>query len=46
MLVVEPLETFEFAVIPGKKVRMVNRLGDVPGVVTTVGNEKGRNVCP
>ena len=46
MLVVEPLETFEFAVIPGKKVRMVNRLGDVPGVVTIVGNEKVQECGP
>ena len=46
MLVVEALETFEFAVISGKKVRMGNRLGDVPGVVTTVGNEKVQECGP
>lgn len=39
VLVFEAPETFEFAVKPGQKVRVGNRLGDVPGAVTTVGKE-------
>ena len=40
VLVFEAPESFEFAVSPGQKVRVGNRLGDVPGAVTTVGKEK------
>lgn len=39
MLVFEAPETFEFAVKPGQKVKVGNRLGDVPGAVTMVGKE-------
>ncbi|KIM51563.1 hypothetical protein SCLCIDRAFT_143017 [Scleroderma citrinum Foug A] len=39
VLVFEAPESFEFAVKPGQKVQVGNRLGDVPGAVTTVGKE-------
>ncbi|KAI5992969.1 phosphatidylserine decarboxylase [Pisolithus albus] len=39
VLVFEAPKTFEFAVKPGQKVQVGNRLGDVPGAVTTVGKD-------
>ncbi|KIN95003.1 hypothetical protein M404DRAFT_167021 [Pisolithus tinctorius Marx 270] len=39
VLVFEAPKTFEFAVKPGQQVKVGNRLGDVPGAVTTVGKE-------
>ena len=38
VLVSEAPETFEFTVKPGRRVQVGNRLGDVPGAVTTVGS--------
>ena len=40
VLVFEAPETFEFAVSSRQKVRVGNRLGSVPGAVTTAGEVK------
>ena len=40
VLVFEAPKSFEFAVKPGQRVKVGNRLGDVPGAVTTVGSVK------